>query len=105
MAWHVLQHRNCCFPIHCAAQTIDSVAFVLEQDGSVSKQPEGADSYGGLMEDDQTQAGEAEDEDVVVPINKPATKNAAGAVSSSSWLLLLSSCLLAAVLSGWCTAA
>lgn len=82
--------------------SIDPVAFVLENDNSNKKDKDGA---GGLLEEDRTAAPKAPEE-FEVPVNKPspASVNAAGAAgSSSSWKLVLGSCLVAVLVAAGLT--
>jgi hypothetical protein len=80
------------------AHAIDPIAFVLEADSN--NQTVNSNSLGGLMEEDERKAAAAPR--IEVPVNAPKTpKNAAGISSSSGLLVVVSSCLLAAVMACW----
>lgn len=91
----------CCRCLHVAVLAIDPVAFVLETDGSAKRPAINPDTLGGLMEEDESKAAAAGNQDVYIPVNQPKkSKNAAAGFSSSSWLLAAS----AATLATWITA-
>lgn len=50
------------------------------------------------MEEDESKSAAAEAQEVFIPVNTPKYKNAAGGISSSSWLLAVLSCFVAAAL-------
>jgi hypothetical protein len=50
------------------------------------------------MEEDESKSAAAEAQEVFIPVNSPKYKNAAGGISSSSWLLAVLSCIVAAAL-------